>query len=152
VKKSLFFCAFVSLALAPSMKAQMLAGSTQATVLSVRKHQSGTPVVGDNPSDAPLRSEIYSYDIFVRVKCAVLSGHYESAYDYLPSAFAVDHRLPVRVEKHDMLFDVPGYGELKVPIIKRKQEHNASCNEVPAASDRGGSQRNQDVSAIGEAN
>jgi hypothetical protein len=42
-----------------------------ATVLQVEKHEAGSPAYtgGDNPSDAPLRSEYYAYEVSVRVDC-----------------------------------------------------------------------------------
>ena len=107
---------------------------TQATVLRVKKRDNYKSAPGTNPADAPLTAEVYSYDISVRVKCTVLSGVYESSFNYLPSAVAADQTIPVRVGKHRMHFNVPGYGELAVPIAKRSRDRSSTCAEVNSSS------------------
>lgn len=108
------------------------AGYQQGTVLQVDKHQVESPYSGgDNPSDAPLRSTYYAYDVSVEVNCGKYVTHYESAYDYLPSSFKVNQQIPVRVTKHEMYFNLPGDREFKMPIAHKKLLSSANCASSP---------------------
>ena len=63
--------------------------SQAATVISVNRQGSPSHYPGGNPSDAPLVAKGYRYDIGIRLGCNIYVGRYESAIDYLPSAFAL---------------------------------------------------------------
>jgi hypothetical protein len=95
-------------------------GFQQGTVLSVERQE----VVSPNQccysgSDAPLQSQYYSYDVSVRVGCGTYVGHYETPFDYMPSAFSPNKAIPVRLTKHVMYFDVPGERDMKMGIVHR---------------------------------
>jgi len=99
-----------------------------ATIVSVRKQELQEPPYygGDNPSDAPLQSEIYAYDVAVRTGCGTFVAHYESPYDYLPAAFTANSQMPVQVGKHNIAFDL-GYRQMLMPIAHRKKDKNMNC-------------------------
>jgi hypothetical protein len=99
-----------------------------ATILSVHKQEVGEPAYtgGDNPSDAPLQSEVYAYDVALRTVCGTYVAHFESPYDFLPAAFAPDHQLPVRIGKYDVSFDL-GYREMRMNLVHRKADKGADC-------------------------
>ncbi len=103
-------------------------GYQTATVVSVDKHEAPSTYVG-NPVDAPLQADDYSYDIGIRVDCNVYVGRYESAMDYLPSAFALNHRVDVRLQKHIMYVSVPTSDrEVKMGIVSHKRLSETGCN------------------------
>jgi hypothetical protein len=106
-------------------KSQYLAG----TVLQVQKHEedSASNYVADNPSDAPLRSDVFAYDISIRVNCATYIGRWDSAFDYIPGLFTPNHTVKVRLEKHLMYVDVPGEKEFRMGLVQRPRGPNAPC-------------------------
>jgi hypothetical protein len=83
-------------------------GYQTATVVSVKKHVPVSNYAGDNPSDAPLQSrDYYAYDIGIRLSCNIYVGRYESATRYLPSVFAPNHEIDVRLRRHVMYVSLP---------------------------------------------
>ncbi len=103
-------------------------GYQTATVVSVEKHETPTNYVGDNPTDAPLQADDYSYDIGIRVDCNVFLGRYESATDYLPSVFAPNHQIDVRFQKHIMFVSLPsGDREVKMGIVGHRRLKDEGC-------------------------
>ena len=82
---------------------------------------------GDNPSDAPLGSEVYSYELAVHTACANLVTRYQSPFDYFPSAFAPDVQIPAHVGKREIAYELPLGREMKMPIVSRKQSHDPAC-------------------------
>lgn len=111
-------------------------GYQTATVVSVAKHVSASNYVGDNPIDAPLQARDYSYDIGIRLNCNVFVGRYESATRYLPSVFAPNHQVDVRLHKHVMYFSLSfSDEETMMGIVGHKRVKNEMCAEVaPKAS------------------
>jgi hypothetical protein len=103
------------------------------TVLQVKRHEydSASNYVGNSPSDAPLHSDVYVYDIFVSVNCATYVGRYESVFDYLPSLFTPNQKVEVRLRKHVMQIDVPGEERYTMGIIERPRHPTATCGEPP---------------------
>jgi hypothetical protein len=99
-----------------------------ATIVSVRKYEAKEPPYygGDNPSDAPLQAEIHVYDVSIRTGCNTYVARYQSAYDYLPSALAANYRVPVRVGKHDIAFDL-GDRQMQLPIAHSNEDRTANC-------------------------
>ena len=94
----------------------------QGTVIQVQKHKvfSADSMVGDsNPSDAPLASRYYSYEVSVRVDCRTYVGRYQTPFNYLPSAFTPDRPIQVRVTKHLMYFDLPNDPDMRMGIVRR---------------------------------
>ena len=100
-----------------------------ATVLQVEKHEVGAPAYtgGDNPSDVPLQSEYYAYEVSVRVNCGTYVARYESPIDYLPAAFSPGHTVPVRVTKHILYFNLPDYREMKMGIVRKLGDEQGNC-------------------------
>lgn len=103
------------------------AGYEPATVVSVDKRASYATSI-DSPTDAPLQSETYSYDIGIRLNCNVYIGRYESAIDYLPSVFAPNHKVDVRLEKHLMYVSLPETDRIvKMGIVSHKHLKDNAC-------------------------
>lgn len=101
----------------------------QGTVLSVDKEdvQSPEAMGGTNPSDAPLQSSYYAYNVSIHVGCATYVGRYETPFDYFPSAFSPNHPVDVRLTKHVMYFNVPGQNDMKMPIVHHTNDA-AGCS------------------------
>jgi hypothetical protein len=97
-----------------------------ATVVSVANHEDPSRYVG-NPTDAPLQSEAYSYDIGIELNCTVYIVRYETGLDYLPSVFSPNHMVEVSLEKHVMNVNLPGAREVKLSIGRRTRVKNTSC-------------------------
>lgn len=100
----------------------------QATILRVDKTEPAQEFTGgDNPSDAPLRSESYDYRVTLRVGCGTYVGQYESAYDYLPSSIAPSNKVNVKLQGHFMDVD-SGSEELHMPIVHRQIDREPNCS------------------------
>jgi hypothetical protein len=54
-------------------------------------------------------------------------GRYETALNYLPSAFSSDQPIPVRLTEHILYFDLPNKPEMKMSIVHRTTESGAGC-------------------------
>jgi hypothetical protein len=135
MRKNLCICGLVLAAGLPALHASSVAVHSrqylQATVLSVQRREAEEPSrVGDNPSDAPLQSQAYAYDVAVRVSCGTYVGHYESPYDYLPSEFSPNREVQVRLTKHVMYFNLPGDREMEMSIVRHRTERSAPCRSA----------------------
>jgi len=112
-------------------KSQNLSAVIQpVTVVSVQSRVEQQPSYsggGDNPADAPLRSEVYSYDVAVHSDCATLKTRYQSPYDYFPSAFSPNAQIPARITRHEVDFELPSGREMKMPIVSRKRSLSPGC-------------------------
>jgi|HubBroStandDraft_6_1064221.scaffolds.fasta_scaffold148331_3 hypothetical protein len=110
-------------------------GYQAATVVSVSRHESYSNYAGDNPSDAPLQARDYAYDIGIRLNCNVYIGRYESAIRYLPSVFAANHEVDVRLRKHVMYISLPySDDEVMMGIVGHRRVKDEICAAgVPAA-------------------
>ena len=98
------------------------------TVISVESREAApNNYVGSNPSDAPTPSEVYSYDIGIRVGCTIYRTEYDSAIDYLPAVFAANHPIKVDLRKHVMNVNIPGYREVRMPIDGHHGVKDAAC-------------------------
>jgi hypothetical protein len=129
MKKSLVLFVFVSGVLLASMHANTKPGYQSATVVSVETHEtpSNSNYAGSNPSDAPLQSEVYSYDIGVRLGCTVYRTRYDSAFDYLPSVFALNHPIEVNIRKRVIEVSLPGDRTVRMSIDGRRSVKDESC-------------------------
>jgi len=97
----------------------------QGTVVRVQQHKAYSPdsmVGGSNPSDAPLTSRYYAFEVSVRVDCKTYVGRYETPFNYLPSVFTPDHPIQLRLTKHVMYFDLPNDPDMRMGIIHRSSE------------------------------
>ena len=103
---------------------------TQGTVVRVQKQVVSSPADAlTTPTDAPLASRDYAYEVAVRVDCKTFTGRYETAFDYLPSAFTVDHPIQVRAGRHAMYFDLPNHPEMRMGIVHRSTVSSADCGQ-----------------------
>ncbi len=108
----------------PSNPSQYLPG----TVLSVHKYDVSSPADAlTTPTDAPLSSRSYAYDVTVRVDCKTYVARYETAFNYLPSAFTANQPIRVQLTKHVLYFDLPDDPEVKMGIVHRSTVPGAVC-------------------------
>ena len=90
-----------------------------AKVVSVESRAIPSNVTGDNPSDAPLQPEVYSYDIGILLGGTVYQARYDSAFDELPSAIALNQSVRVNLIKHVMDVSLPDDRTLPMTIESR---------------------------------
>ncbi len=90
------------------------------------------------PSDAPLQSEVYSYDIGIELNCTVYMVRYETGLDYLPSVFSPHQTVEVSLEKHVMNVNLPGAREVRLSIARRSacQEHVVFSQQLTSGCGR----------------
>jgi hypothetical protein len=124
----------VVIALNASTKPNVANNYSQGTVLSVHKNVKHTPetTAGTSPTDAPLQSEYYAYEVSVRVACNTYVGRYETPFNYLPSSFTPNHAVDVRLGKHVLYFSIPGEPEMKMAIV-RQENSAAGCGQMTSA-------------------
>jgi hypothetical protein len=120
------FC-LVLLVLACDAPAKTSESHRSATVLRVQKHETGSPLVGSNPTDAPVRADVYLYDVSLKVDCAIYVVRYQSSFDQAPPIFAPDRHLDVRLGKHVLYATMPGGEDTKLAIIQRGTDSAAPC-------------------------
>jgi len=117
---------------ASDSKAQ--AAPVPGTILTVEKKEVTSPnQCCYNPTDAPLQTRYFAYQVSVKVDCETYVGHYESPYDYLPSELAPNRPVEVRLAKHEMTFDLPGDREMKLPIVHREASRGSPCGPSTAS-------------------
>jgi len=97
-----------------------------ATVVCVANHETPSVYVG-NPTDAPLQSEVYSYDVGIELNCTVYTVRYETGLDYLPAVFSPNQKVEVSLEKHVMNVNLPGAREVRLSIGRRTRVRSTSC-------------------------
>jgi hypothetical protein len=97
-----------------------------ATVVSVANRETPSVYVG-NPTDAPLQSEVYSYDIGIELNCTVYTVRYETGLDYVPSVFSPNQKVEVSLEKHVMNVNLPGARGVRLSIGRRTRVRSTSC-------------------------
>ena len=90
-----------------------------AKVVSVESHAIPSNNFGDNPSDAPLQPEVYSYNIGILLGGAVYQTRYDSAFEQLPSAFALNQSIQVNLKKHVVDLNLPDDSTLPMTIESR---------------------------------
>ena len=97
----------------------------QGTVIEVQKQKVYFPdyaIGGSNPSDAPLTSRYYAYQVSVRVDCKTYVGRYETPFNYLPSEFTPNQPIQVHLTKHVMYFDLPNDPDMRMGIVRRSSD------------------------------
>jgi len=77
---------------------------------------------GSNPSDAPLATRFYSFEVSMEVGCTSYVGRYQTPMNYLPSVFAVGQSVTFRLTSHVMFFDIADSAGIRMPIIRRRSE------------------------------
>jgi hypothetical protein len=128
MKKSIAILALMCCAWLTFLDASTKQGYQQATVVKVEKYEAASTYVGGGATDAPLQPEVYAYDIGLKVNCDVYVGRYESATDYLPSIFARNHEVDVRVQKHILFVSLPDSDrDVKMGILSHRRLKEQSC-------------------------
>jgi len=97
----------------------------QGTVVDVQKRRVEWPsytMGGSNPSDAPLTSRFYAFEVSVKVDCMTYVGRYETPINYLPSIFTPNRALQVRLTKHVMYFPFSNDPDMRMGIVRRRNE------------------------------
>jgi hypothetical protein len=127
MKRNLCICIAVLVVVAPALYAAESVHSNpyvQGTVVQVQQHKVYSPdsmIGGSNPSDAPLTSRYYAYEVSVRVDCKTYVGRYETPFNYLPSEFTSNQTIQVRLTKHVMYFDLTNNPDLRMGIVRRNE-------------------------------
>lgn len=89
------------------------------TILSVQKREANG-VSYRKPTDAPMRSSAFTYDVSVRVEDAVLVGRYQSVTNYLPSTWTEGSPVEVRINKNRMYLKGPSDEDFELSIVSRR--------------------------------
>ena len=130
MKRGLCVVASLSLMVVPALNAKP--GSSkqlaQGTVVQVQKRRVESPEYqfgSSNPSDAPLSSRYYAYEVSIRVDCKTYVGRYNTPFNYLPSAFTTDRPIQLRLTKHVMYFELPDGWDVRMGIVQRMDRCSA---------------------------
>jgi hypothetical protein len=103
-------------------------GYQAATVTSVESVDSPHRVyAGGNPSDTPATPTEFAYNIGLKVDCAMYVGRYESATDYLPSAFKQQSSIDIRIAKHWLYVSLPMDHEVKLALMSHHALVGSAC-------------------------
>jgi hypothetical protein len=127
MKQVLLVTALFFTAMLASSQAEVKREYQPATVVSVETHETPSNYVGDNPMDAPMQANVHSYDIGIRLNCAVYKVRYESMLDYLPSVFAPNHAIDVDLQKRVMDIALPGDRDVRLGIVYRSRAKDTTC-------------------------
>jgi uncharacterized protein involved in exopolysaccharide biosynthesis len=119
MKNTFMLFAIVLGALLTTAHAATKAQYQTATVVSVESRAIPSKVAGDNPSDAPLQPEVYSYNIGILLGGTVYQTTYDSAFNALPSPFTPNHSVQVSLKKHVMDVELPGDDAVEMAIESR---------------------------------
>ena len=120
------------------------ADATQGTIVNVQKSTVVTPETNTgNPTDNPLQTDYYRYDISVKVGDVIYVGTIDSALDDLADSLAPDHVVSVRLQKGVMSLDSQG-DSFKTTIVSHKLDN--SDNQVQTASMKANEKPTESVS------
>jgi hypothetical protein len=125
MKKHLYIVTVVFLMTAvPAIRAMAVNSRewVQGTVVQVQKHRVEFPEYqfgSGNPSDAPLASRYYAFEVSIRVDGKTYVGRYTTPFNYLPSAFTPDQPIQLRLTKHGMYFELPDGWDVRMGIVRR---------------------------------
>jgi hypothetical protein len=103
----------------------LLSGSFLSNGFAVQREgfQPATVVSVDNRDSA----EVFSYDIGIRLGCAVCRSRYDSAFDSLPSVFTVNRTIEVNVHKRVIEATIPAGHMVRMSIGGRNFLKDQSC-------------------------
>jgi hypothetical protein len=90
------------------------------TILSVQRREADG-VSYRKATDAPLRNTVFVYDVAVQVDDTVLVGRYQSAIDYLSSAWSEGKSVEVDIGKHRMYLKDPSGQTLELNIVSQRR-------------------------------
>lgn len=117
-------------AVSVSAKESRIGRYLEGTVVGVDKRGSQEPVLGQNPSDAPLADPAtFAYDVAVNVNCGTYVGRYQSWYDYVPSGFAADRKIQLRLTRSMMYVSIPDEKEIELAIVSKHIDRRP-CNNA----------------------
>ena len=91
-------------------------------ILSVEKHQPEISCCYSG-TDTPLQSNVVEYDVTVQIGATTYLGRCQSWTGYLPIAWAKNHLVDSRVEKHFVYVKTPAGEEIPLSLLRR--EHSA---------------------------
>ena len=117
----------VSGVLSASMHASTKSGYQSATVISVESHENPFNYAGGNPSDAPLRSQVYSYYIGIRLGCTIYQTRYDTAFEYLPTVFTPNHLVDIIPQRRVIYVRFPGDREVRMGVDSRSSVKGQPC-------------------------
>jgi hypothetical protein len=127
MKRHLWIGIAVLVGMAPAARARQTQNHSnaylQGTVVAVQKYKVYSPeytMGGSNPSDAPLTSRYYAFEVSIRVDCKTYVGRYDTPFNFLPSVFTPDKPIQVHMTKHVMYFDLPNDPDMRMGIVRRK--------------------------------
>ena len=126
MKNSLLLLGLLSGALLGCAQAGTKPAYQPATVVSVTSRETPSTYAG-NPTDAPLQSEVHSYDVGIQLNCTVYVVRYDTGLDYLPSVFSPRQPVQVSLQTHVMYVNLPGARELRLAIASRSPVRDTSC-------------------------
>ena len=98
----------------------------KAVVVSVEKYEPPT-ALHRKVTDAPAPSSEYDASVLFRLNCVEYLGRYKSPIDYLPDVFAAGQSVEVSPGKTWLYVKVPGTGEVKLRIVRRRPVTEDSC-------------------------
>jgi hypothetical protein len=127
MKNGLSLCLFGLLAVSCAANAKTDPAQQSAIVMRVQKLDADSSFAGSNPTDAPLRSEVYQYDVWLKVDCTIYVGRYRSSFDQPPLVFAPERHMDLRVEKHVLYASVPGGGDAKLSVLRHGPASAGLC-------------------------
>lgn len=128
-------CAFVVLAIGTPAIAKDVDSVTyqQGTILKVARQKIASPnACCDDPTDRPLQTSYYAFEVTVRAGCTTYEGQYETALDFYPAAFTPGKTVQVRATKHDLYFEIPIGNGGRVPIVRRANDRTGPCSMTAA--------------------
>jgi hypothetical protein len=126
MKNSFTLLVLVSGLLLTSVHATTKPEYQTATVVSVESRAIPSPYVGNGPSDAPLLSEVYGYDIDIRLGGTVYRTSYESTSADLPPVLVANHSVEVSLKRHVMCVELPGDQPVRLAIESRTGVNDVS--------------------------
>jgi hypothetical protein len=126
MKKSLLLLALLLGASLTGVHASTKQPYQRATVVSVTHHETPSNYIGD-PTDAPLQSEVYSYDIGIQLNCTLYVVRYQTGLDYLPSVFSANQTVEVSPQKNVMYVVLPDGREVRLGIGGRSRVKDTAC-------------------------
>jgi hypothetical protein len=88
-------------------------------ILAVEKHEPEV-LCCYSGTDAPLQSNVVEYDVSVKIEDTVYFGRYQTWTGYIPTAWAQDHLLHARPDKHFVYLKTPAGDEARLSLISRK--------------------------------
>ena len=94
------------------------------TIRSIQRQEANGLSSSEN-TDAPLRSNAFTYDVSVQVADTVLVARYQSATDYLPSSWTEGNSIEVSIYRHCMYLKDSSDEDFELGIVSRHAQRKA---------------------------